>query len=70
MLQRCVMNISIFGRGADVVAALSDELTLPWSAGGVLYEVVLLGVLPVGTGLLPLAPPVITGVLADVICVC
>ena len=57
MLQCCVMNISIFGRGADVVAALLNELTLPWSAGGVLYVVVLSGVLPVGTGLLPLTPP-------------
>ena len=70
MLQHCVMNISIFGRGADVVAAVSGELTHPWSAGGVLSVVVLLGVLPVGTRLLPLAPPVITGVLANVIGVC
>ena len=69
MLQCCVMNISIFGREADV-AAMSGELTHPWSAGGVLSVVVLSGVLPVGTRLLPLAPPFITGVLTNVIGVC
>ena len=70
MLQHCVMNISIFGRGADVVAAMFCKLTHPWRAGGVLSVVVMSGVLPVGTGLSPLAPPVITGVPADVIGVC
>ena len=64
------MNISFFGRGADVVAAVSGELAHPWSAGGVLSVVVLSEVLPVGTGSLPLTPPVITGVPVDVVGVC
>ena len=70
MLQHCVMNISIFGRGAVIVAAVSGELAHPWGSGGVLSVVVLLEVLPVGTGLLPLVAPVITGVPADVVGVC
>ena len=64
------MNMSIFGRVADVVAAMFCNLTHPWRAGGVLSVVVLLGVLPVVTGSSPLAPPVITGVPVVVISVC
>ena len=70
MLQRCVMNISIFGKDAVVVDAVSGELAHPWGAGGVISEVVLSDVLPVGTGLLPLVPLVITVVPADVVCCC
>ena len=50
------MNISIFGRGAVVVAAMSGKLAHTWGSGGVLSVVVLSEVLPVGTGLLPLVP--------------
>ena len=57
MLQHCVMNISIFGSGADVVATMSDELAHPWGTGGALCVAVLSEVLPVGTGLILLVPP-------------
>ena len=67
MLQRCVINISIFGRDANVGVAMSGKLTHPWSTKGVVSVVVMSGVLPVGTRLSPLAPSVITGVLADAI---
>ena len=70
MLQCCVMNISIFGRGAVIVVAMPGELAHPWGSGGVLSVVILLEILPVGTGLLPLVPPVITGVSANVDGVC
>ena len=70
MLQCCVMNISIFGNGADIVAAVSNELAHPWGTGGVLSVVVLSEVLPVGTGLILLVPPVITGVPVDGVGIC
>ena len=64
------MNISIFGSGADIVATMSDELAHPWGTGGTLSVVVLSEVLPVGTGLILLVPPVITGVPVDVVSIC
>ena len=69
MLQHCVMNISIFGSGADIVITVSDELAHPWGTGGALSVVVLSisDVLPGGTGLILLVPLVITGVLVDVL---
>ena len=60
----------IFGKDAVVIDAVSVGLAHPWGAGGVLSEVVLSDVLPVGTGLLPLVPPVITVVPANVVCCC
>ena len=56
MLQHCVMNISIFSSGADIVATVSDELAYPWGTGGALSVVVLSEVLPVGTGLILFVP--------------
>ena len=63
------MNISIFGSSADVVAAVSDKPAHPWAADGVL-SVLVFHALPVGTGSLPLAAPVITSALSDAIDVC
>ena len=72
MLQHCVMNMSIFGSGADVVITMSDDSAHPWGTGGALAVVVLSmsDVLPVGTGLILLVPPVITDVLVDVVSIC
>ena len=63
---------SIFGSGADIVIAVSDDLAHPWGTGGALAVVVLSmsDVLPVGTGLILLVPLVITDVLVDAVGIC